>query len=123
MRETIKAVVQAGGMVQFSYKRGHKDWIGEAKIGCHKLYPNKPMTYYVMWPYGWERYETLDEALDFYMKTVFTRKNLALAYTGIRNRVMTTKDFDDLPEAELKRLVKEYNDKFFAEDYPFVGKT
>lgn len=122
MRETIKEIVLAGGMVNFPFKRSHKDWFGEAKIMQIKLYPNEPIINSVHWPYGMERFDTLDEALDFYMKTVFTKKNLALAYNGIRKREMTTKDFDDLPEGEIERLCKQYNDEFFAIDYPFAKK-
>ena len=123
MRDTIKAIVEAGGMVQFPFKRGMKDWFGEAKIMQHRLYPGEPVIHSVHWPYGMERFNTLDEAIDFYMKTVFTRKNLALTYQGIRKRDMLVKDFDDMTDEEIKALIKKYKDEFFDIDYPFaVGK-
>jgi hypothetical protein len=120
MREAIKAIVESGGLVQYSYKRAHKDWFGECKIVV--VYLEKKI-YCVHWPFGMERYDTLDEALDFFMKTVFTRKNLAHAYAGIRLHKMTDVVYlDDLSEDELKRLCQEYNKKYFDLDFPFVKK-
>lgn len=119
---SIKQLVLLGGQVNLPYKRTMRDHMGEVKLFQCKLYPQEPMINGVHWPYGTDRFDTLDEAIEFAMKTVFTRKNLALAFNGIRKRVMTEKDLDDLTEDELKELVKKYNDEFFEVDFPFTKK-
>lgn len=122
MRDFIRQIVLTGGMVQFPHKTGMKDWMSEAKIGRFKLRAGEQVMYYVNWSVGYQKFEDLELALDFYMRTVFTRRNLALAFVGIRFHDLCDKHLDDLSDEQLKALVKKYNDEYFAKDYPFAGK-
>ena len=122
MRELIRSIVEAGGMVTFPYKRKHDDHMGEARItivNTDILGPDSPR-FLMWWPCGFDRFDTLDKALDAYMHIVFHPKNLALAYEGIRRRKLTGKHLDDLTKQELIHLVKLYQRDYFKSDYPFA---
>lgn len=124
LREAIKTIVENGGLVQYPHKKGIKDWFGENKIyWCGSVRPNEPWS--VSSPYeGYDNYKTLDEAIDRFCAITFTRKNIALAYEGIRkHKLMDEQYFDDVSESKIRRLVKKYNVEYFDTDYPeFAGK-
>ncbi len=117
LRNEIMAIVKAGGTVCFPIKYRHQDHVEDAKIGRgdDKIRVNTP--------YEWQVFDNnIEEAVDYFIKRVFTRKNIVLAYKGIRNRKMTdVKWLYDLDEKELRVLVQKYFDDYFDQDYPNIG--
>jgi hypothetical protein len=69
-------------------------------------------------PEVYEYYEDIDQAVDRYCDLVFARENMGLGMIGVQNHRMTTKDFDEIREREMKRLVSRYYDGPFKKDYP-----
>lgn len=119
LKEAIRKLVLTGATVTYPFKTRTKDWIGEANISQMRplLRPDSKTMYGVHFPdQGWDKYKTLDEALDVFCSRAITRRNIALAYAGIR-ALGWANDLDDLSEAELKALVKRFNDEHFDKLY------
>lgn len=119
IRDAIKQILLMRGSVSFPYKNAMLDWMGLAEL--HVLSPiseRKRAPYMLRWPKGYETFEDLNDAINFYMRLVFTKKNLGLAIQGIHHHKLSKVDLDDLSEGDLKNLIKRYNDEYFAQDYP-----
>ena len=123
MRQLIVQVVEAGGYVVHPYKEKIPDWHGEVKVGRLSPMITKDAPWFVSVCGDIERFDTADAAVDFYMRKVFRRKNIALAYRGIHLHKLTEEWFDDLSVATIRRLIKKYNAEFFATDYPFAEEN
>jgi len=111
--EAIKTVLLSSGGVSFAYKVKPNQWIGEIKI---YLVDEK------VGIYGgdviYDKTTDIDAGIEFLLKKIFRKENLALAYRGIEKHKLTDQYLDDLSSDQLRRLVKKYNDKYFAQDYP-----
>ncbi len=118
MRTVIKKIINAAGTVSFPYKRTLADHMGEATLAVAFL-PGKGPLYVIDSPTCLENFDLLPEALDEFMKLVFNRKNLGLAYRGILLHGLAD-NTHDLPDSTLRKLIKQYFADYFHKDYPFA---
>ena len=123
MFQEIKTVILAGGTVKHEYKRKIGDWFSEIKISTFQGGP---------WLWGEPFLKLrdamvdgeldLDEAIKLFGRAAFGKKNLGVAYEGIRKHKLTEKDLEYLQEDEIKALVKQYFDEFYEQDFPFMAE-
>ncbi len=121
MIEQIKAIVLAGGTVNFAYKQGMEDWISYislAVLNGNPFLQGEP--FLRLQKRMLDNKLPLDEALRIFGQAAFSPTNLALAIRGIREHRLTDKDLDDLDVAEMRRLIRQYLAEFYAQDYPFA---
>ena len=124
--EGMAIVVESGGIVRFPIKLSMEDWIVEATLYKYCQMPARPL-YFVTGIDGIKHYETLEEALRFFVSSVFTKNNLALAIQGIKKhglipieRNQPPRQVSDLTDEELRPLFDLYFKDYFAKDFPFV---
>lgn len=119
VKSAIKTILEAAGSVRMSYKLRYDDWITECILAS--LMPDQHHSHirYICWTGGLDiDTQDIDEAVEKYCNHVFTKKNLALVYSGIRKHRLTQQEFDVLSKEELHRLVRIYRNKYFSQDYP-----
>lgn len=119
MKEQIKLIVESGGSVSFPYKTKMSEWVETADIG--KVNDENLVDPYYISIHG-QYFKTLEEALDVYMRKVFTKKNLGLGIQGIYRHKLNNKYLDDMKEAEVKALILKYFDEYYLIDFPWLKK-
>jgi hypothetical protein len=62
----------------------------------------------------------LDEAVELFVETAFCKRNIAVAFDGIRRHNLTDRDFESLSDTELKSLVRQYLKEYYEQDFPFM---
>lgn len=120
MREMILAVLRTHGTVRFPLKFKPGDESDTAEVGWFVTVQGKGKFFTNDARLGYDYYETADAAADAFMRRVFTKKNIGLAYAGIVARGMIAGRMEDLTLAELAGLVRDYHDRYWATDYPFA---
>ncbi len=122
MKDHIIAVVEAGGEISFPYKTKLNEPFMSVKVG--RLTPGLHRgdnLYFVYHPCReYDRFKTIEEAVDQAIKDVFVKTNVGLMIQGVRNHKLTDKQLDDLTDDEIRGLIKKYRDDHFATDYPWL---
>jgi hypothetical protein len=116
----IKLVILNGGTVSVPIKLSLSDWVQTVIISQSYIFK----TFCVNNQYkGMDTFDDLDKAIEAFVKSVYTKKNMALALIGIKVHRLSDKEYDDLKDNELRILIKKYNDEYFDTDYPFVSQS
>lgn len=119
--EAIKAIVLSGGTVKFPWKRGIKSWFSEIKISTineRAFLDGEP--FIGLRSRMLDGTLKLDEAVELFVEKAFCKRNLAVAFDGIRRHNLTDKDFENLSDEELKSLVRRYLNEYYKQDFPFM---
>jgi hypothetical protein len=118
-KEAIKQIVLDRGKVSFPFKASFEDYFSDVKIFTSGLEENPDGKYIVLVQEGkFNYFHSIDKAVEFFCKKIFNKKNLALAYEGIRAHRLNNKDFDDLTNDEIENLCQIYWDNYYDEEYP-----
>lgn len=120
IRNAIRTLVLSGGHVKYPFKGEMEDWFGNNSIFHTDVEGYKEKGNFVVDTDGglYTRFVEIDDAVAFFCSKTFNRGNLGLAYDGIRKHKLTSTEFDDLEQSEIKALCQQYWDEHFATDYP-----
>lgn len=120
IKESISEILEAGGTVQFSYKKSLDDWYFETSISkYYDKYENK--TQYIIHNGKFnDSHEYKDETLDKFVKYIFNKKNLAYVIKRLVKRVNFNPEHYDFqrPCKELLDLIEEEKQIIKAENKP-----
>ena len=122
MKNEIKKLLEAGGTIEFPYKRGVMDWYGQNRICLVAISARlQPSDKFAVSCSGRasKYFADIDEAIKYFMEITFTKKNIALAFDGIvRHKLKSPEtEFDDMSAKTIGELVKKYIDELFDQDY------
>lgn len=116
MKEQIKQIINLGGSVEFPYKEKLNEWMDNIYISYSYVSNNTVVCVHGIF----KEYHSLDEAVDFFIKTAISKDNLGLVIAGIRKHKIAAKDLDDYSNEELKEMCDRYIKEYFDKDYPNV---
>jgi hypothetical protein len=117
LQDHIKAVLLLSGSVTFPFKKKIPEWYNEIKLTHLELDNHAP--YIISDPYeGTIEYTDLNIAVSDFVNKSINKKNISLAFKGIRKHNLSEQDFEDMSDSTMRRLVRKYFAEYFDKDYP-----
>ncbi len=121
MKESFKQILLNNGTISFPWKESMEHYYGKITIGKIKPTWGNKKEYYFVEPF-FEKFNDIDEALDYFISKTFSSKNKGLIQTRLQSKgIDFEKDYNlEKPNKELKKLfsdegkliMKEYKEIF-----------
>lgn len=120
MKEQLKAILQQGCKISYSFKKSRKSWISEISISILAAFENRPTTVFIFGAELAERFpiDKLDEALDVFIAKVFSKENKWFKSTEAKTHFAEqgyTMDEDFFEDDSLNRKFHYYRNKLVTE--------